>query len=72
MPNEDKYIKSFATTNTIQVRISDNIRMMAELHARFGLLPPLVILMLHMFLNLLLYINGKIIGVGNVSTPSAK
>ncbi|KAK1668929.1 hypothetical protein QYE76_057088 [Lolium multiflorum] len=35
MPNEDKDIKSFATANAIQVRINDNIRMMAELHARW-------------------------------------
>ncbi|KAK1660710.1 hypothetical protein QYE76_048869 [Lolium multiflorum] len=86
MPNEDKDIKSFATANAIQVRINENIRLMAELHARWEreeklakennvvkvwtitttsnddvshvAKPP--------------SINGKIIGVGNVSTPSAK
>ncbi|KAK1670699.1 hypothetical protein QYE76_058858 [Lolium multiflorum] len=88
MPNEDKDIKSFATANTIQVRINDNIRMMAELHARWEreeneklakennvakvwtitttsnvdashvAKPPTI--------------NGKIIGVGNVSTSNTK
>ncbi|KAK1618335.1 hypothetical protein QYE76_023852 [Lolium multiflorum] len=88
MPNEDKDIKSFATANAIQVRINENIRLMAELHARWEreeneklakennvakvwtitttsnvdashvATPPTI--------------NGKIIGVGNVSTPSAK
>ncbi|KAK1628023.1 hypothetical protein QYE76_002338 [Lolium multiflorum] len=78
----------FAKTNAIQVRINDNIRMLAELHARWDreekeklakennvakvwtitttsnvdsthvATPPTI--------------NGKIIGVGNVSTPSAK
>ncbi|KAK1645529.1 hypothetical protein QYE76_063334 [Lolium multiflorum] len=78
----------FAKTNAIQVRINDNIRMLAELHARWDreekeklakennvakvwtitttsnvdsshvAAPPTI--------------NGKIIGVGNVSTPSAK
>ncbi|KAK1645652.1 hypothetical protein QYE76_063457 [Lolium multiflorum] len=88
MPNEDKDIKSFATANAIQIRINENIRLMAELHARwereekeelakknnvakvwtitttsnddvsYVAKPPTI--------------NGKIIGVGNVSTPSAK
>ncbi|KAK1618296.1 hypothetical protein QYE76_023813 [Lolium multiflorum] len=88
MPNEDKDIKSFATANAIQVRINENIRLMAELHARWEreeneklakennvakvwtitttsnidashvAKPPTI--------------NGKIIGVSNVSTPSAK
>ncbi|KAK1602410.1 hypothetical protein QYE76_016739, partial [Lolium multiflorum] len=88
MPNEDKDIKSFATANAIQVRINENIRLMAELHARWEreenkklvkesnvakvwtitttsnvdtshvAKPPTI--------------NDKIIGVGNVSTPSAK
>ncbi|KAK1605233.1 hypothetical protein QYE76_028906 [Lolium multiflorum] len=35
MPNEVKDTKSFAKTNAIQVQINDNIRMMAELHARW-------------------------------------
>ncbi|KAK1642514.1 hypothetical protein QYE76_060319 [Lolium multiflorum] len=78
----------FAKTNAIQVRINDNIRLLAELHARWDreekeklakennvakvwtitttsnvnsshvAAPPTI--------------NGKIIGVGNVSTPSAK
>ncbi|KAK1650411.1 hypothetical protein QYE76_068216 [Lolium multiflorum] len=86
MPNEDKDIKSFATANSIQVRINENIRLMAELHARWEreeklakennvakvwtitttsnvdashvAKPPII--------------NGKIIGVRNVSIPSAK
>ncbi|KAK1620455.1 hypothetical protein QYE76_025972 [Lolium multiflorum] len=86
MPNETKDIKSFATANAIQVRINENIRLMAELHARWEreekfakennvakvwtitttsnvdashvAKPPTI--------------NGKIIGVGNVSTPNAK
>ncbi|KAK1684077.1 hypothetical protein QYE76_044925 [Lolium multiflorum] len=78
----------FSKTNAIQVRINDNIRLLAELHARWDreekeklakennvakvwtitttsnvdsshvAAPPTI--------------NGKIIGVGNVSTPSAK
>src|SRR5215203_3024615 len=78
----------FAKTNAIQVRINDNIRLLAELHARWDIeekeklakennvakvwtitttsnvdsshvaAPPTT--------------NGKIIGIGNVSTPSAK
>ncbi|KAK1645826.1 hypothetical protein QYE76_063631 [Lolium multiflorum] len=89
MPDEVKDTKSFAKTNAIQVRINDNIRMMAELHARWEreereeklakenniakvwtitttsnvdashvAKPPTI--------------NGKIIGVGNVSNSTAK
>ncbi|KAK1644529.1 hypothetical protein QYE76_062334 [Lolium multiflorum] len=87
MPDEVKDAK-FAKTNAIQVRINDNIRLMAELHARWDreekeklakennvakvwtitttsnvdsshvAKPPTI--------------NSKIIGVGNVSTPSTK
>ncbi|KAK1697208.1 hypothetical protein QYE76_013905, partial [Lolium multiflorum] len=87
MPDEVKDTK-FAKTNAIQVRINDNIRMLAELHARWEreekeklakennvakvwtitttnnvdashvAKPPTI--------------NSKIIGVGNVSTPSTK
>ncbi|KAK1685200.1 hypothetical protein QYE76_046048 [Lolium multiflorum] len=87
MPEEVKDAR-FAKTNAIQVQINDNIRMLAELHARWDReekeklakennvakvwtitttsnddsthvsTPPTI--------------NGKIIGVGNVSTPSAK
>ncbi|KAK1692324.1 hypothetical protein QYE76_009021 [Lolium multiflorum] len=87
MPEEVKDAR-FAKTNAIQVRINDNIRMLAELHARWDreekeklakennvakvwtitttsnddsthvATPPTI--------------NGKIIGVGNVSTPSVK
>ncbi|KAK1612055.1 hypothetical protein QYE76_035728 [Lolium multiflorum] len=88
MPNKDNDNKIVTTANAIQVRINENIRLMAELHARWEreeneklakennvakvwtitttsndnashvATPPTI--------------NGKIIGVGNVSTPSAK
>ncbi|KAK1645294.1 hypothetical protein QYE76_063099 [Lolium multiflorum] len=88
MPNKDIDNKIVTTANAIQVRINKNIRLMAELHARWEReenekfakennvakvwtitttssanashisTPPTI--------------NGKIIGVGNVSTPSAK
>ncbi|KAK1696173.1 hypothetical protein QYE76_012870 [Lolium multiflorum] len=88
MPNNDIDNKITTTANAIQVRINENIRLMAELHARWDreeneklakennvakvwtittisndndshvAAPPTI--------------NGKIIGVGNVSTPSAK
>ena len=35
MPNEVKDTKYFATANSIQVKIDNNIRMLAELHARW-------------------------------------
>ena len=64
MPND---IKESKTLNAIQVRIDDNVRILAELHARweekikllkkivqlkFILLPPLVMQMFHMIVNL--------------------
>ncbi|KAK1679234.1 hypothetical protein QYE76_040082 [Lolium multiflorum] len=88
MPNNDIDNKITTTANAIQVRINENIRLMAELRARWDreeneklakennvakvwtitttsnvnashvAAPPTI--------------NGKIIGVGNVSTPSAK
>ncbi|KAK1618189.1 hypothetical protein QYE76_023706 [Lolium multiflorum] len=88
MPNNDIDNKITTTANAIQVRINENIRLMAELRARWDreeneklakennvakvwtitttsnansshvAAPPTT--------------NGKIIGVGNVSTPSAK
>ncbi|KAK1662905.1 hypothetical protein QYE76_051064 [Lolium multiflorum] len=88
MPNNDIDNKITTTENAIQVRINENIRLMAELRARWDreeneklakennvakvwtitttsnansshvAAPPTI--------------NGKIIGVGNVSTPSAK
>ncbi|KAK1628265.1 hypothetical protein QYE76_002580 [Lolium multiflorum] len=87
MPEEVQDAR-FSKTNAIQVQINDNIRLLAELHARWDreekeklakennvakvwtitttsnvdsshvAAPPTI--------------NGKIIGVGNVSTPSAK
>ncbi|KAK1650346.1 hypothetical protein QYE76_068151 [Lolium multiflorum] len=89
MPNEDKYIKSFATANAIQVRINENIRLMAELHARWEreekeeklakennvakvwtITTTSNVDASHVAKTPT--INGKIIGVGNVSTPNAK
>ncbi|KAK1648229.1 hypothetical protein QYE76_066034 [Lolium multiflorum] len=88
MPNNDIDNKIATTAKAIQVRINENIRLMAELRARWDreeneklakennvakvwtittisnansphvAAPPTI--------------NGKIIGVGNVSTPSAK
>ncbi|KAK1618078.1 hypothetical protein QYE76_023595 [Lolium multiflorum] len=88
MPNKDIDNKIVTTANAIQVRINENIRLMAELRARWDrkeneklakennvakvwtitttsndndshvATPPTI--------------NGEIIGVGNVSTPSAK
>ncbi|KAK1609042.1 hypothetical protein QYE76_032715 [Lolium multiflorum] len=88
MPNNDLDNKITTTANAIQVRINENIRLMAELRARWDreeneklakennvakvwtitttsnansshvAAPPTI--------------NGKIIGVGNVSTPNAK
>ncbi|KAK1604299.1 hypothetical protein QYE76_027972 [Lolium multiflorum] len=88
MPNNDLDNKITTTANAIQVRINENIRLMAELRARWDreeneklakennvakvwtitttsnansshvAAPPTI--------------NGNIIGVGNVSTPSAK
>ncbi|KAK1652124.1 hypothetical protein QYE76_069929 [Lolium multiflorum] len=88
MPNKDNDNKIVTTENAIQVRINENIRLMAELHARWEreeneklakennvakvwtitatsndnalhvAKPPTI--------------NGKIVGVGNVCTPSAK
>jgi hypothetical protein len=34
LPNDVKESNTFATTNSIQVRIDENVRMLAELHAR--------------------------------------
>mgnify|MGYP003412204624 FL=1 len=88
MPNENHHNKIVTTANAIQVRINENIRLMAELRARWDreeneklakeknvakvwtitttsnanathvAAPPTI--------------NGKIIGVGNVSTSNAK
>jgi hypothetical protein len=34
LPNDVKENNTFATSNAIQVRIDENVRMLAELHAR--------------------------------------
>ncbi|KAK1607049.1 hypothetical protein QYE76_030722 [Lolium multiflorum] len=88
MPNEDKDIKSFATANAIQVQINDNIRLMAELHARWEREEKEKLAKENNIAKVWTItttsnvdashvakpptINGKIIGVGNVSTPSTK
>ncbi|KAK1609365.1 hypothetical protein QYE76_033038 [Lolium multiflorum] len=88
MPNEDKDIKSFATANAIQVRINENIRLMAELHARWereeneklakeNNVAKVWTITTTSNVNASHIakpptINDKIIGVGNDSTPSAK
>ncbi|KAK1645820.1 hypothetical protein QYE76_063625 [Lolium multiflorum] len=86
MPNEVKDTKSFATANAIQVRINDNIRMMAELHARWEREEKLAkenniarVWTITTTSNVDAShvakpptINGKIIGVGNVSTSTTK
>jgi hypothetical protein len=35
LPNEVKESNTFAATNAIQVKIDENVRMLAELHARW-------------------------------------
>ncbi|KAK1612114.1 hypothetical protein QYE76_035787 [Lolium multiflorum] len=86
MPNETKDIKSFATANAIQVRINENIRLMAELHARWEREEKFAkennvakVWTITATSNVDAShvskprnINGKIIGVSNVSTPNAK
>ena len=86
MPNEVKDIKSFATANAIQVRIDNNIRMLAELHARWekeeelekeNSIVRVCTITTTSNANVLHAskpptIDGNVIGVGNVSTTSAK
>ena len=86
MPNEVKDTKSFATTNAIQVKIDNNIRMLAELHARWEREEKLAkenniakVWTITTTSNVNAShvakpptINGKIIGVGNVSTSTTK
>ena len=86
MPNEVKDTKSFATTNAIQVRIDNNIRMLAELHARWekeeelekeNSIVRVCTITTTSNANVLHAskpptIDGNVIGVGNVSTTSAK
>ncbi|KAK1682441.1 hypothetical protein QYE76_043289 [Lolium multiflorum] len=87
MPDEVKDTK-FAKTNAIQVRINDNIRMLAELHARWEREEKEKLAKENNIAKVWTItttsnvdsshvskpptINGKIIGVGNVSTPSTK
>ncbi|KAK1669206.1 hypothetical protein QYE76_057365 [Lolium multiflorum] len=87
MPEEVKDAR-FAKTNAIQVQINDNIRMLAELHARWDREEKEKLAKQNNVAKIWTItttsnddsthvatpptINGKIIGVGNVSTPSAK
>ncbi|KAK1607808.1 hypothetical protein QYE76_031481 [Lolium multiflorum] len=88
MPNNDIDNNITTTANAIQVRINENIRLMAELRARWDreeneklakennvakvwtITTPSNANSSHVAAPPT--INGKIIGVGNVSTPSAK
>ena len=86
MPNEVKYTKSFAIANAIQVRIDNNIRMLAELHARWEKEEELEkensIVRVYtitttsnandLHASKPPTIDSNVIGVGNVSTTSAK
>jgi hypothetical protein len=83
---EDHDNKIFATANAIQVRINENIRLMAELHARWEREEKLAkenniakVWTITTTSNVNAShvakpptINGKIIGVGNVSTSTTK
>ncbi|KAK1648211.1 hypothetical protein QYE76_066016 [Lolium multiflorum] len=87
MPDEAKDTK-FAKTNAIQVRINDNIIMLAKLHARWYREEKEKLAKENNVAKVWTItttsnvdsshvaepptINGKIIGVGNVSTPSTK
>ncbi|KAK1670820.1 hypothetical protein QYE76_058979 [Lolium multiflorum] len=88
MPNNDNDNKIVTTANAIQVRINENIRLMAELHARWEREENKKLAKENNVAKVWTItttsndnashvatpatINGKIIGVGNVSTPSAK
>ena len=86
MPNNDKESKPFAKINAIQVRIDDNVRMLAELHARwerereatkknnmvkvYTITTTSNVQVSHD--NKSINDNGKVINVGNVSTSHEK
>ena len=86
MPNDVKENKTFATANAIQVKIDNNIRMLAELHARWeredkiekeNSIARVCTITTTSNANVSHAskpptINGNIIGVGNVSTTPAK
>ncbi|KAK1630781.1 hypothetical protein QYE76_005096 [Lolium multiflorum] len=88
MPNNDIDNKITTTENAIQVRINENIRLMAELRARWDREENEKLAKENNVAKVWTIttisndndphvaaphtINGKIIGVGNVSTPSAK
>ena len=86
MPNDVKENKTFATANVIQVKIDNNIRILAELHARQEREDKIAeensIARVYTItttsnsdvshVSKPPTINGKIIGAGNVSTTAAK
>ena len=86
MPNDVKENKTFATANAIQVKIDNNIRMLVELHARWEREDKIAeensiarVYTITTSSNADVShvskpptINGKVIGVGNVSTSAIK
>ena len=86
MPNDTKESKAFAKINAIQVRIDENVRMMAQLHARWEREKELakednivkVFTITTTENNVTSHaskpptINGNIVGVGNISSTSSK
>ena len=86
MPNDTNESKTFAKINAIQVRIDENVRMMAQLHARWKREEELakvddivrVCTITTTENNVIPHaskpptINGNIIGVGNVSSNTSK
>ena len=83
---DSKDNKTFATANYIQVKIDNNIRMLVELHARWEIEDKMAeensiarVYTITTTSNADVShvskpptINGKVIGVGNVSTSAAK
>ena len=86
MCNDTKESKTFAKINAIQIRIDENVRMMAQLHARWEREKELakednivkVFTITTTRNNVTSHaskppiINGNIVGVGNVSSTSSK
>jgi hypothetical protein len=72
----------FVVTNAIQVRIDDNVRLLAELHARWeredevarNIKVCTITTTSYVVSNAskLSYFNGKVIGVEKIPTPCAK
>ena len=86
MPNDTKESKAFAKINAIQVRIDENVRMMAQLHARWEREKELakedsIVKVFNITTtenNVTSHasnpptIKGNIVGVGNFSSTSSK